>query len=375
MSHVITNPAVDIAAVRPSHDPQAVVAYHRSFPGYAATRLVRADGLAKRLGVSRVWVKDEARRLDLPAFKILGASWATARAVAARVGLPVEGLTFDTLKSAIEAQRDSASPVRRLVAATDGNHGRAVARMAKLLGLASIIYVPEDTVASRIEAIESEGAPVVVHPDNYDSAVREAAKQASDDTLVIADTAWEGYEDIPRWVIDGYSTIGQEAREELAELGEAMPTVVAVQMGVGAFAAAMIENLADLKPRIIGVEPEFVGCIAQSITAGQLETIEGSLDSIMAGLNCGEPSPVAWPVVQRGLSEVVLARDSDAEEATRLLAAEGIVAGESGAAGLAGMLRITDSLNASDVVLLVNTEGATDPVKYAEILGAAAPAL
>lgn len=367
MTDVIQNPAVDLSALVVSHDPQAVLAYHRSLPDYQRTALVRADRLAHRLGVRAVWVKNEESRLGLPAFKILGASWASARAISARLGVESDPLTLDSLIAAV-AGTDS---LKRLVAATDGNHGRAVARMAKLVGLQSLIFVPEGTVASRIEAIESEGATVIVHPDNYDSAVRRAAEESSDDTLVIADTAWEGYTEIPRWVIDGYSTIAQEVREQMAELGEELPSVVTVQMGVGAFAASMVENFADLNPRVIGVEPENVGCVARSIEAGELVTIDGQLDSIMAGLNCGEPSPIAWPSLVKGLNEVVLVSDDMAEEAMRELAAEGIVAGESGAAGLAGLLARADRLNAEDVVLLINTEGATDPEKYAQIVGSA----
>ncbi|MGB4136706.1 MAG: diaminopropionate ammonia-lyase [Microbacterium sp.] len=367
MSHVIENPAADLRSLGVAHDPQAVLAYHRTLPEYRRTPLVRADALAARLGVRTVWVKNEASRLGLPAFKILGASWATARAISTRLGVDLAGLTLDGLTDAV--QRDDR--LKRLVAATDGNHGRAVARMAKLLGLESLIFVPEGTVASRIEAIESEGATVIVHPDNYDSAVRKAAEEESDDTMVIADTAWEGYTDIPRWVVDGYSTITQEVREELSAAGEPLPDVIAVQMGVGAFAASVVENFADLAPRVIGVEPEKVACIAQSIEAGHIVPIEGQLDSIMAGLNCGEPSPIAWPALQKGLAEVVLVSDADAEEAMRALAAEGVVAGESGAAGLAGLLVAADSLGPDDVVLVVNTEGATDPLTYERIIGAA----
>lgn len=367
MTAVIKNPSVDLSGLVLAHDPQSVLAYHRSLPDYQRTALVRADRLARRLGVRAVWVKNEESRLGLPAFKILGASWAAARAISSRLGVRSEALTLDALIAAINAD-DS---LKRLVAATDGNHGRAVARMAKLVGLQSLIFVPQGTVASRIEAIESEGATVVVHPDNYDSAVRRAAAEASDDTLVIADTSWEGYTEIPRWVIDGYSTIAQEAREQLTELGETLPSVVAVQMGVGAFAASMVENFADLDLRVIGVEPENVACVAKSIEAGELVTIEGQHDSIMAGLNCGEPSPIAWPSLINGLSAVVLAADEMAEQAMRELAAEGIVAGESGAAGLAGLLTSPELLNADDVVLLVNTEGATDPEKYEQIVGSA----
>lgn len=369
MSNTILNNNFDLKNVIVNYDPKQVLKYHQSFPEYQESALIDAPNIAEVLGVKKVWVKDESQRLGLPAFKILGASWAVARAISNIVNMSEEELTFENLKLKTQAFREQQpGRLEGLVAATDGNHGRAVARMAKHLDIACTIFVPDNTVNSRIEAIQSEGAEVVVHDGNYDGAVRAAAARANDHTLVIADTAWEGYEVVPRWVIDGYSTISQETLQQLKQRGEDLPNVVVTQMGVGAFASSVIENLSHLNPTFIGVEPEDVACVAKSIASGRLEAITGDLDSIMAGLNCGEPSPIAWPSVSAGLSKVILATDEEAKQAMRLLADSSVVAGESGAAGLAGLLHDSSSLSESDVVLLINTEGATDPEFYQRII-------
>jgi diaminopropionate ammonia-lyase len=305
---------------------EAPLEFHRSLPGYRPSPLVESPGAARALGVARVLVKDESSRFGLPSFKVLGASWATHRAVGDR--------------------RDVT-----LVCATDGNHGRAVAWMARRLGLPAIVFVPANMVAARREAIAGEGARVEVVDGTYDAAVEHAAALASDDVLVIQDTAWPGYETVPRWVIDGYSTIGAEI--------DAEPDVVAVQIGVGSFAAAMVRRFAGA--RIIGVEPATAACALASIEAGEPAEAPGPHISVMAGLNCGRVSPVAWPVVAAGVESFAAIEDSWAFAAVELLAADGVVAGESGAAGLAGLLAFRDSLGlgADTTVLVVNTEGAT----------------
>jgi diaminopropionate ammonia-lyase len=357
---------------------RAPLGFHRRLPGYAITPLVDAPGLAGALGVGRVWVKDESWRLGLPAFKILGASWAVYRALERRSGGIGE---WDD----VEELRGRLGPLlpMTLAAATDGNHGRAVARMAKVLGLGARIFVPADMAAARIEAIESEGAEVVVVRGTYDEAVARSAEEADEHCLVISDTSWPGYEDVPRWVIDGYSTILWEVSDELGRRGEDGPTLVVVQIGVGAFAASVTRHFrspgVSPRPKILGVEPARAACALASAEAGGIVHLPGPHGSIMAGLNCGAPSVVAWPTVSRGIDLFVAIGDDWAREAMRMLAGAGIVSGETGAAGLAGLLalsqeeggRRTLGLTEETRVLVFNCEGATDPEAYGRIVAGA----
>lgn len=352
--------------------------FHRKLPGYAPTPLVAAPGVAAKLGVGHVWVKDESRRLGLPAYKILGASWATYRALEERYG---PFTPWETL-SQLAAQLRPHLPLS-LVAATEGNHGRAVARMARWLGLGAQILVPRDVVSATVRAIESEGAQVTAVDGSYDDAVEASARLADDAHLVISDTAWEGYERIPRWVIDGYATMYREIDEQLDTLGARQPDIVAAQMGVGALAASVARHYRaqGRSARIVGVEPERAACVLRSVEAGQLVDVPGPHDSIMAGLNCGRASPVAWPFVSCGISLFVAIPDAQAEEAMRLLARDGVISGASGAAGLAGCLEVLSStaqeqhyrerlgIDKTSAVLIISTEGATDPVAYARIVG------
>jgi diaminopropionate ammonia-lyase len=372
-SYLVYNPS---AASFAATEPGDALAFHRKLPGYAPTPLVAAPNAATKLGVAHVWVKDESSRLGLPAYKILGASWATYRALEERFG-PLA--PWDTLAD-LAAQLRPHAPLT-LVAATDGNHGRAVARMAKWLGLGAHIFVPRDMVPARIQAIESEGARVTVVDGTYDEAVEASARLADDTHPVISDTAWEGYERIPQWVIDGYATIFQEIDAQLATLGARQPDLVAAQMGVGALAASVVRHYRtqDRSARVVGVEPLRAACVLRSVEAGRLVDLPGPHDSIMAGLNCGRASPVAWPLVSRGISLFVAISDARAEEAMRLLARDGVISGESGAAGLAGCLEALSGMGAHDYrtllgvdatssILAISTEGATDPTAYARIV-------
>jgi diaminopropionate ammonia-lyase len=344
-------------------------AFHPSLPDFTVTPLRPAPKAAQRLGVHSVLVKDESHRLGMPSFKILGASWATYRTIMAHLGLAVGAQpTLDRLREAVAAQGSDLT----LVAATDGNHGRAVARMAKLLDLSAIIIVPAGTVASRIDAITGEGAEVRVVDGGYDQAIAASAALSDDKHVVISDTSWEGYTDTPGWVIDGYSTMLKEIIDQIDAGHVSEPTVVAAQMGVGAFAAAVTRQFASRPARLlVGVEPVNADCIITSAEAGQITTIAGPQDSIMAGLNCGTPSIVAWDDVLHGYDVFVTITDDHARDAMRLLHEDGIEAGESGAAGLAGLLAHAGRLDlgpADDVIVLV-TEGITDPVAYRDIIG------
>lgn len=277
------NVAAVLGADPPSREPMA---FHRRLPGYAPTPLRDAPGIARDLGLDRLWVKDESERLGLPAFKILGASWAVYRALRQAMPNLGDGGTLDDL-----ARRLQPLKPQTLSCATDGNHGRAVARMARLLGLGAHVFVPADMAPARQAAIAGEGARVTVVDGTYDDAVARAAAEAGGRTLVISDTSWPGYEDVPRWVIAGYATIFWEVEDELRQRGEAGPDLVTVQIGVGALAAAVVRHYrrpdAEPRPFILGVEPTHAACVLASMEARRIVQLPGPHDSIMSGLNCG----------------------------------------------------------------------------------------
>jgi diaminopropionate ammonia-lyase len=363
-----------------SYPDRAPLQFHRRLPGYEETPLVDAPGLADALGVGKVYVKDESSRLGLPAFKVLGASWAVYRALEERLG----GEGFGDYWEEVGDLRERLEPLRplSLVAATDGNHGRAVARVARLLGLGAKIFVPGDMTVARREAIAGEGAEVVVVEGTYDEAVERSAEEG-EDGLVISDMSWPGYERIPWWVIEGYSTMLWEIEDELARRGGAGPDLVVVQAGVGAFGAAVARHFrspaASTHPKLMSVEPASADCLLESVAAARIVSVPGPHDSIMSGLNCGRPSLVAWPVVSRGIDLLVAVDDEPAREAMRLAAEAGVVSGETGAAGLGGLLELLRSEEGDEArrtlgvdgqtrVLLFNCEGATDPDAYRRIM-------
>jgi len=352
--------------------------FHRRLPGYEETPLVDAQKLASALGVGKVFVKDESSRLGLPAFKVLGASWAVYRTLEERLGGD-----FGRWEEIWELE-ERLEPLRplSLVAATDGNHGRAVARVARLLGLGAKIFVPWDMAIARREAIASEGAEVIVVDGTYDEAVERSAEEAGERGLVISDMSWPGYERIPSWVIEGYSTMLWEIDDELERRKEAGPDLVVVQVGVGAFAAAVVRHFrsprASPRPKLMSVEPASADCLLESVEAGSIVSVPGPHDSIMSGLNCGRLSLVAWPTVFRGIDLLVAIDDEPAHEAMRLAADSGVVSGETGAAGLGGLLEIlrtggaearrTLGIGRETRVLLFNCEGATDPDAYRKVM-------
>ena len=380
-SRFFLNPAAAAyTAPAPAGDPLAL---HRLLPGYAPTPLVAAPQLAATLGLGQVWVKDESERIGLPAFKILGAAWATACALLRRLG------QAELRCGSLAELAELVAPLcpLTLAAATDGNHGRAVAHMARLLGLGAQIFVPRGTAQARIDAITGEGAAVTVVDGGYDAAVARSAALAGPGCLVISDTSWPGYEDTPRDVIAGYATIFHEIDRQLADMAAAPPDLVLVQVGVGALAAALVRHYrragSPHRPQLVGIEPTRAACVLASLQAGQIVSIPGPQDSIMAGLNCGTPSLVAWPDLSAGLDALLAIDDERARAAMRALATDGIVAGETGAAGAAGLLdlcataalaplRAAIGLAPGARVLLLCTEGATDPIAYRQIVGSAA---
>ncbi len=355
---------------------QNALHFHQRLPGYMPTPITSVEALARRLGIAAVLVNDESERLGLPAFKMLGASWASYRSIIEHTGIDPDGWsTIEALATLIEPHL----PLT-LATATDGNHGRAVARFARMVGLSARIWVPAGTVDARIKAIESEGATVTEVDGTYDDAVAAAADAADGSTLVVSDTSWPGYEVVPQWVIEGYSTMLSEVEEQTAEEGLPEPTVIVAPMGVGALGAAIISHYASRQPRpvIIGAEPTNAACVMAALSAGEVVTIPGPHTTIMAGLSCGTASPIAFPTIEAGLSATLSFDDEWAEEAMRLLASEGIVAGETGAAAFASLLALVDrrpdlrdelNLGPEDVALIIVTEGATDPVNYRAVVG------
>lgn len=372
------NPAVatSLAAASP---PAGPLAFHRALPGYAPTPLRRLPALARRCGAAAVLLKDESDRLGLPAFKILGASWAIAALLAERLGErePPAGLA---------GLRERLGGVPPVVAATDGNHGRAVARVAKLLGLPARIFLPAGAAAARLAAIAGEGAAVVEVAGSYDEAVAAAASWAdAHDGLLVQDTGFPGYELVPDRVAEGYATLFAEVDAQLAAAGEPPPDLFLVQVGVGALAQAAVRHWRQpgrpRATRVVGVEPEGADCVRAALAAGRVVSLPGQQHSLMAGLNCGTASTTAWPWMRDGLHGIVTVADGRAEEAMRALAGEGVVAGETGAAGAAGLLELAAAGRLGEVagvaeprVMLLSTEGATDPASWERIVGRPLPA-
>lgn len=354
-----------VPGVVPHPARSAVREFHRGLPGYEVTPLHRCDGLARALGLARVMVKDESHRFGLEAFKALGASWALERLRTGRSG-PVTVTT-----------------------ATDGNHGRAVAWAARRLGCEAVIFIPAHSAAARVEKIRREGARVELVHGTYDEAVAKAeAAGRQNGWQVVSDTGYPGYLEIPRWIAEGYATLFEEAGEQHESAGLESPDVVLIQAGVGSLMHAAVDHFRGLarQPTIVAVEPGQSDPLFASISSpdGSPTPSAGKQDSIMAGLNCGAVSLAAWPTVRRGVDLFLTIDDRHAEEAMRRLArpAEGdplIVAGESGAAGLAGLLALLEEprlapakeflrLGPATNVLVISTEGATDPVGYDRIV-------
>lgn len=366
---------------------ERVRGFHASFPEYAETPLRRLDGLAGRLGVGEVYVKDESLRFSLNAFKVLGASYAIARFIGQQ--LPGGDVPdYRTLVSPAAAGR--LGPLT-FVTATDGNHGRGVAWTARRLGHRAVVYMPKGSAAVRLANIRAEGAEASVTGLNYDGAVRLAAENAARfGWVVVQDTAWEGYEDIPRWIMQGYGTMAAEAAAQLERLGAGRPTHVFLQAGVGSFAAAVQGYFAALwgaeRPRTAVVEPSLADCLYRSALAndGEPRTVTGDMPTMMAGLACGEPNRIGWEILRDCADMFFSCPDWVAAEGMRLLGSPRagdarVVSGESGAvtAGLlTALMRLDDcrparaelGLGRDSRVLLFSTEGDTDPANYRQVV-------
>ncbi len=339
--------------------PASVQAFHAGLPGYAPTPLTEVPAIAAELGVGRVFVKDESVRMGLAAFKVLGASWAVHQVL---LRLPSgDELLF--------------------VTASDGNHGRAVARMARVSGHRAHVFVPGGVHPVAVAAITAEGAQVTEIAGPYDEAVRLAAQAASDPSAVLVqDTAWPGYEEVPGWIVEGYSTLFTEIDAQLAQAGASGPGLVVIPVGVGSLAQAAVTHYRSGQDgsaaALLSVEPASATCLLSSLVKGELVTVPTGI-TVMAGLNCGTASLLAWRCLRDGLDAAVAVTDAGSVAAAHRLAACGIPAGPCGAASLAGARaaltgdgaarrRTALGLGPAATMVLLSTEGtAANPVPAA----------
>lgn len=362
--------------------------FHRQIPGYRMSPLKSLSNLAHMLDVGGIWVKDESVRLTLNSFKVLGGSFAMYQVVKRMLDIEHLEIPFDELTS--DKTRQQLGDVT-FAAATDGNHGRGVAWAAQAMGFRSIIYVHKHTSQARIRAIESNGAEVRVVDGTYDDAVRQVTLDAQKNGWqVVSDTSWEGYEDIPAWVMQGYSTMVSEAQEQFAAQGLSRPTHVFVQAGVGALAASVIGYYHSLfgakQPVSVVVEPDKAACLYKSaqIGDGQPHSFAGDLDTMMAGLACGDPSPIAWNVLWDCADAFLACPEYVAAKGMRVygvpLAGDPfIVSGESGAVTLGALMFIMENADLRELrdylkldrhsqILLINSEGNTDPNHFRRVV-------
>lgn len=333
-------------------------------PGFEPTPLVHLRALASELGIGDILLKDESSRYGLSSFKILGVSYAVGQLLG-------EGRLAD----------DSV-----LVCASEGNHGRAVARVAAENKLRARIYVASATSSMRIEVIEKEGAEVIVVDGNYDDAVKQTARDAElYGWQIISDTSWSGYEEIPRWIMAGYTQLMKEAEKQWTP--DPPPDVVFVQAGVGGLTCAVVSWLCQRygtkRPLVIVCEPVSAACLLESYRAGKPVTLNGPFNTIMAGLRCGEVSPIAWPTLAAAVDAFVSIDDVQCTSAMRAVAHPSngdpvVVAGASGACGLAALLAILQDerlrpvremsgVSVGSRILVINTEGATDAELYVQV--------
>ncbi|MCF8113988.1 MAG: diaminopropionate ammonia-lyase [Desulfotignum sp.] len=358
-----------------------VYQFHCSLPGYRPSPLVRLPGLAGYLGINQLFVKDENYRFDLKAFKVLGASYAMAKCLGEVIGLKDDELTYQNIIA-----HKLAYDHLTFVTATDGNHGRAVAWAAKLFGCKAVVYLPKGSSPIRLEAIKKYGAQASITGMNFDDSVMHASRKAQEKGwTLLQDTSWEGYEKVPLHIMQGYSTL---ITESIGQGKENLPTHVFVQAGVGSFAAAMVASLVSLAggdaPTFIVVEPEGAPCLFESIKKGGRVRIKGGLDTIMAGLSCGEPSLMGWQILKSAASAFLMCSDEVARRGMKVLGnplAEDpcIISGESGAVTLGALFEIMSDkenmkirqdigLVSDSRVLLFSTEGDTDPGVYRDIV-------
>ena len=371
--------------------------FHQSFPQYSVTPLAKLDGMAKHLGLGGVCIKDESYRFGLNAFKVLGGSFAMARYIAGEMKRDVSEMNYGYLTS--PAFREEFGQAT-FFTATDGNHGRGVAWAANRLGQKAVVHMPKGSTKPRFDNIAKEGAKVTIEEVNYDDCVRMAAKEAAETEhgVVVQDTAWEGYEEIPSWIMQGYGTMASEAAEQLRQLSVNRPTHVFVQAGVGSLAGAVVgyftNRFPDAPPKFVVMEAGAADCLYQGALAGDGSSriVTGDLQTIMAGLACGEPNTIGWDILRNHVTAFLSCPDWVSAKGMRMLAAPvkgdpAVTSGESGAVGMGCLsaimqddtykeLREALGLDGDSQVLLFSTEGDTDPEMYRKIVwGGAQPSI
>ncbi len=368
---------------------QTAMNFHKSFPQYSVTPLVRLKELAELCGIKEIFVKDEAWRFGLHAFKVLGGSFAMARHIAKITGRDISELTYEKLTSP-EIKKETGELT--FFSATDGNHGRGVAWSANKLGQKSVILMPKGSAKMRLDNILREGAKATIEEENYDECVRMAAKIAEDTPggVMVQDTAWPGYEEIPAWIMQGYGTMAMEADNQMEELDANPPTHVIVQAGVGSLAGAVVGYFAnkypDNPPIFIVAESDQADCLYRSAITGDgsIKTVDGDMQTIMAGLACGEPNTSSWQILKDKVGVFASCPDWVAARGMRILGMpvrgdSVIISGESGAVttGLLAYammdeemkpMREAMKLDKDSRVLLFSTEGNTDRENYRHIL-------
>ncbi len=364
-------------------------AFHKSFPQYSVTPLAKLDNMADYLGLNTLCVKDESYRFGLNAFKVLGGSFAMAKYIAGELGRDVSDMTYDYLTSE-DLKKDFGQAT--FFTATDGNHGRGVAWAANKLGQKAVVHMPKGSTKTRFDNIAKENAKVTIEEVNYDDCVRMAAAEANETEhgVIVQDTAWEGYTEIPSWIMQGYGTMGNEAIEQLEGYGIERPDVVILQAGVGCMAGAIcayiVNKYRDNPPKIVIAEAAIAACLYEGAVAddGDYRIVGGDLQTIMAGLACGEPNIVCWDILRNHVSAFCSCPDWVAAKGMRMLAAPikgdpAVCSGESGAVGMGLIATIMQDpeyadlkealeLNENSKVLLFSTEGDTDPDKYKRIV-------
>ncbi|AYV23951.1 diaminopropionate ammonia-lyase [Vibrio mediterranei] len=353
-------------------------AFHSQIDGYQPTPLVSLPALAQQLGVKAILVKDESKRFGLNAFKVLGGSYALGRQLAKHLNVDIAEIDLKTVSSKLEAPLTFAT-------ATAGNHGTGVAWAAREMGQQAVVYMPKGSPQASVDRIRGLGAECIVTEVNYDDTVRLANDTAqANGWMLVQDTAWDGYEEIPTWISQGYMTMADEAVEQIEQLGFEAPSHVILQAGVGAMAGGVLGYLADrLDPTkfdTIIAEPKAADCIYRSGTseAGNMVNVTGDLSSIMAGLACGEPNPVTWPILRDCSRYFIAVEDKVSATGMRmygnpLAGDQAITSGESGAITLGALNEIVKNdgnvgLNEESVVLLFSTEGDTNPERYRRIV-------
>lgn len=360
--------------------------FHKSFPQYSETPLANLKEMAKFLGLEKVCIKDESYRFGLNAFKVLGGSYAIARHIADELGRDITTVDYKYLTSD-DLKKDLGNVVT-FFSATDGNHGRGVAWAANKLGQKCVIYMPKGSTQYRLNAIKAENAEATIEEYYYDDCVRKAAAESAKipHSVVIQDTAWEGYEKIPSWIMQGYGTMALESSEQFGE----RPTHIFIQAGVGSLAGGIVgfftNKYKDNPPIMVVVETSVADCLYKSAVKNTGETVivDGEMDSIMAGLCCGEPNITSWDILRNHVSCFVSADDNVTRLGMRMLSAPikgdpQVVSGESGAVPFGVLvsimknpkysdLKIKLKLDANSKVLLFSTEGNTDPERYENII-------